>query len=119
MAESKKESPFLFYRREWLNLPGEGNAFIEAEVRKPYREDEYAYYDGGELTIKDCNRQIMLSFPVSGNERRANSLHKIAELMAVIEHFQAVLLYAANEAERVELRQAEEKDKRSRLEKER
>src|SRR3954471_9180145 len=102
MAESKKEFPFLFYRREWLNLPGEGNAFVEAEIRKPYQEDEYAYYDGGELTIKDCSKQITLSFPINGEERRQNSIHKIAQLLGVIEHFQAVLLYTANETERQE-----------------
>lgn len=110
MSENtKKESPFLFYRREWLNVPGEGTAFIEAEIRKPYRADQFAYFEGGDISIKDCNRQITLSFPVNGLERRENSLAKIAQLLGVIEHFQAVLLHVANQTERQEAVQEERK----------
>jgi hypothetical protein len=108
-VSTKKESPFVFYRREWLNEPGEGTAFIEAEIRKPYRDDEFAYFDGGDITIKDCNRQISLSFPVNSFERRENSLAKIAQLLNVIENFQAMLLHIANKTEQQEAVQEEER----------
>lgn len=101
------DGEFLFYRREWLNAPGQGNGFVEADIRKPYREDEYSYYEGGQLTIKDCTRQITLSFPVSGVERRENSLAKIAGIINVLEGFQAVLLHTANKAEEMEKKLAE------------
>lgn len=107
---AKKESPFVFYRREWLNEPGEGTAFIEAEIRKPYREDKFAYF--GDITIKDCNRQVTLAFPVNGFERRENSLAKIAQLLNVVENFQAMLLHIANKTEQQEAAQEEERKQR-------
>lgn len=97
---------FFFFRREWLNVPGSGNAFIEAQIDKPYREDELAWYEGGDLTIKDCNKQITLSFPVSDVMSRENSLRKIAVLFEVLEQFQTHILHVADLAEKTEIERA-------------
>jgi DNA-directed RNA polymerase alpha subunit len=94
-------SRYAFYRREWLNVPGEGNAFIEAQVDNPHQGRDHVWYEGGELTIKDCTRQINLSFRVSARYRE-NSLAKIATLLEVIEQFQAFLLHSANMCEKAE-----------------
>lgn len=103
MSDQHDANHYFYYRREWLNKPGQGNAFIEAEVGKPEREDAiHAWYDGGDITIKDCNRQVNLSFPISNTHTRENSLRKIAMFLEIVEQFQAHLLHAANLAEKAE-----------------
>lgn len=101
---------FFFFRREWLNAPGMGTAFIEAQVDKPNREDELAWFEGGDLVIKDCNKQIALSFPVSDVTSRENSLRKIAVLFEVLEQFQTHILHVADLAEKTELMRAARKE---------
>lgn len=91
---------YAFYRREWLNAPGHGNAFIEASVDKS-GDGDYGYA-GGDITIKDCSRQITLSFPFSSERNRANTLAKVAMLVEVLEQFQANLLHQADLAEAAE-----------------
>lgn len=103
MSDQYNKSQYFYYRREWLNPPGQGNAFIEAEVGKPERPDTvHAWYDGGNITIKDCSRQINLSFPIADVHTRENSLRKIAIFLEIIEQFQTFILHAANLAEKAE-----------------
>lgn len=93
---------FFYFRREWLNTPGSGTAFIEAQIDKPYREDALGWFEGGQLIIKDCNKQIKLDFPVSNVTARENSLQKIALLFEVLEQFQTNILHVADLAEKAE-----------------
>jgi hypothetical protein len=101
---------FFFFRREWLNAPGSGTAFVEAQIDKPNRTDSLAWYEGGNLVIKDCNKQVTLGFPVSNVASRENSLRKIAVLFEVLEQFQTNLLHVADLAEKAELARAKRKD---------
>jgi hypothetical protein len=99
MSDSNKPA---YYRREWLNAPNMGNAFVEASVDR--FDSEYGYASG-DLCIKDCSRQINLDFPVSHRDNRENSLQKVAILLEVIGQFQMALLHEANLADRYETEQ--------------
>jgi hypothetical protein len=107
MSKSQYRTQYKsFYRREWLNEPTRGTAFIEAEVE----ETDSWSHGYGTVTIKDCTRQIELSFPLDGPERRQNSLAKIKLLMEVLGGFYKEL---SHEAKRAEARDAESAARRA------
>lgn len=101
MCERYEVQQFFYFHREWLNRPGEGTAFIEAEIEKPSKNS--SWYDGGGLTIKDCNRQVNISFPVQDTHSRENSLRKIAIIFETVSRFQTHLLHVADLAEKAEI----------------
>jgi hypothetical protein len=89
------------YRREWLNGPTQGTAYVEAEVPVQTEAGTF-YHEGSHLTLADCSRVVALSFPLHSRDQRENSLAKIALLQEIVEQFATALLQEANLAEAAE-----------------